>query len=148
VRAPRISVGGRPVRERSIEQAATALTRRIVQREKALRKLRAKLAAAIAEARAAIRADKRELRTLLQRAATIELDTLDVAGKADGADRAIALAEQRAHDKLVSTMCQELADQSRCAFVEQTERAERRCTRDRGHEGRHHFATWTSRVGF
>lgn len=91
MKAPRISVGGRAHRERTIEQVATALTRTIVHLQNRQRKLRAELA----KTRTAIKTAKRELRVVLQRSSTIDLDSLDVAGKADGADRAIALAEQR-----------------------------------------------------
>lgn len=96
--------------ERALERAATDLTRRIVQLQAKQRKLRA----ALKQSAAAIKAAKRELRTLLQRSSTIEYDSLELAGQADGADRAIALAEQpRRGQHLLS--CQWLGETWFCA---------------------------------
>lgn len=75
--------------EKAHELNVLALGRKIAGKERRLRELARERKRLQQE----LRADRRELRAVLQRKSDVTLEQLELAGKADGADRAIALSE-------------------------------------------------------
>lgn len=95
-------VGPIEAHERTVMAVAAKITRR-------KRRIRELLAALKAERRT-LKHEKREFRALLQRSSTVTEEQLAVAGHADGADRAIALAEHRVtHNHLAGEPCNALS---------------------------------------
>ena len=91
------------------ERNVLAITRRIHTKQ---RKLREALAA-VKRLRQELRHDKRELRGVLQRSPVVTEEQLETAGKADGVDRSVALAEARKPTRV------ELTDEERQAQVDE-----------------------------
>lgn len=73
------------------ERNVLAVTRRIHTKQRRLREA----LATVKRLRQELRHDRRELRAVLQHKADVTDEQLEVAGKADGVDRAVALAEAR-----------------------------------------------------
>lgn len=73
-----------------------AITGRIHKRQARLRAITREAA----RLRKELKADRRELRAVLQRDSSVTEERLALAGKADAADRAVALAEQRGAGRL------------------------------------------------